>query len=170
MIDLIFQHANEMVIVRIKGHDITFGSTIYGARMANIEGLRLDFNGTIREFPDLKEDLEWRSKAIKRFKEKINELSDEEKIADYIIYELRTKGYIPKLKQRAGFRPVAIRWMSFIDEILGSAWFVYLLLLFFGIHLYLKRSGKTLPEAIKDLKESLNSLGDSGGNTKWLKN
>jgi len=108
MIDLIFHHASEVVIVRIKGNEVTFGSTIYGARMADITGLRLDFHGTIKEFPDLKEDLEWREKAIERFKSHIKILDNEDKIAEYVIYELRNKGYVPKLKQKAEFRPVRI--------------------------------------------------------------
>ena len=109
MIDLIFNHANELVLVRIRGNDITFGSTLYGAKMAPIDGLKLDFPGTIKEFPDLEKDLEWRKKAILRFKEHIRVLGDEERTAEYIIYELKTKGYLPKLKQKAGMRPVRIK-------------------------------------------------------------
>jgi len=109
MIDLIFHHASEVVIVRIKGNEVTFGSTIYGAKMASIDGLRLDFHGTMREFPDLKDDVDWRVKAIDRFKDHIAVLKEEEKIAEYILHELRTKGYTPKLKQKAGFRPVVIQ-------------------------------------------------------------
>jgi hypothetical protein len=109
MIDVIFYHGSEMVIVKVNGNSVLFGSTIYGSRLADISGLRLDFAGTIKEFPDLENDLEWRKKAIERFKEHIAILGDEEKIAEYIIYELRSKGYIPKLKQKAGFRPVAIK-------------------------------------------------------------
>lgn|SRR3990167_4431595 len=108
MIALTFQHTSEIVIVTIEGTKVLFGSTIFGAQMADINGLRLDFNGTIREFPDLKDDLQWREKAIERFKKHINELKEEEKIADYIIYELRNKGYQPRLKQKKGFRPTRI--------------------------------------------------------------
>lgn len=105
MIELTFKRANEVILIVIRGHDIKFGSTIFGAQLADIEGLKLDFQGTIREFPDLKDDLEWSKKAIERFKAHIKTLDDEDKIADYIIYELRNKGYTPKLKQVAGFRP-----------------------------------------------------------------
>ena len=109
MIDLIFNQASEVVIVRIVGNSVTFGSTIYGAKMADISGLRLDFTGTIREFPDLKDDINWKDNAISRFKNYIANLDSEDKIADYIIYELRNKGYAPKLKQVAGYRPVKIQ-------------------------------------------------------------
>lgn len=108
MIDLIFNHGSEVVLVRINGHELTFGSTIYGAMMADISGIKLDFHGTVREFPDLQNDIQWREKAIKRFKEHISKLKDEDKIADYVIEELKTKGYSPKLKQKAGYRPVKI--------------------------------------------------------------
>lgn len=105
MIDLIFHFASEVILVRVKGHSVTFGSTMFGAKMADISGLKLDWTGTIREFPDLKDDLEWREKAIERFKEHIKTINEEDKIADYIIYELKNKGYIPRLLQKAGFRP-----------------------------------------------------------------
>lgn len=110
MIDLIFSHGTELILVKVKGSSILFGSTIYGAKMAPIDGIKLDYNGTIREFPDLKDDLDWREKAVQRFKDHISTFNgDEEKIAEYIVYELRTKGYLPKWKQKAGFRPVPIQ-------------------------------------------------------------
>lgn len=108
MIEAIFNHGSEVVIARVSGHKVEVGSTIYGAQMATIDGLKLDFNGTIREFPDLKEDLNWREKAIERFKEHIKTLKTEDEIMDYLILELRTKGYLPKLKQKQGHRPVRI--------------------------------------------------------------
>ena len=108
MIDLIFHYSNEVVLIKIQGHQVTFGNTIKGNMMADISGLRLDYNGTIRQFPDLEMNLNWREEAIKRFKDKIKELDKEEAIADYVIYELKTKGYLPKLKQIAGHRTVKI--------------------------------------------------------------
>ena len=99
-----FYHGNEIVIVKIEGNNIRFGSTVYGSQLATIEGINLDFNGTIREFPDLKDKLEWREIAIDRFKEHIKTLKNEDEIADYIIKELNGKGYTPKLLQKAGFR------------------------------------------------------------------
>ena len=108
MIEIIFNYASEVIIVRINGKEVLFGSTMYGAQLAHIDGLRLDFHGTIREFPDLKNDIEWKSKAINRFKDHIKSLKTEDEVADYIINELRTKGYTPKLKQKSGFRPVKL--------------------------------------------------------------
>lgn len=108
MIELTFKQANEIVLVRISGKNVQFGTTTFGAALADISGLRLDYIGTVREFPDLKDDLDWRKKAIQRFKDHISSLSDEEHIAEYIIFELKTKGYTPMLKQKAGFRAVRI--------------------------------------------------------------
>ena len=108
MIDLIFNFANEVVLIKIAGTQITFGNTAFGARMASLKGLRLDFHGTIREFPDLEGEIDWREKAIERFEKHIGSLNGEDAIADYIIKELRSKGYSPQLKQKAGFRPVKI--------------------------------------------------------------
>ncbi len=104
MIALTFQRASEMILIHIKGNSITFGSTTFGAKMADISGLKLDFQGTIREFPDLEKDINWREKAIERFKNHIKTLKNEDEIANYIIYELKNKGYTPKLKEKAGFR------------------------------------------------------------------
>jgi hypothetical protein len=108
MIDIIFNRANEVVIVKIDGNSLWFGNTVFGNKLATIDGLRLDFNGTIREFPDLANDVEWNKKAIERFKEHIRELETEDAKADYVISELNSKGYNAKWKQKAGFRPVRL--------------------------------------------------------------
>lgn len=108
MIDVIFNYANEVLLVKVQGSSVLFGSTTFGAKMADISGLRLDYSGTIREFPDLANDLEWRQKAISRFKDHIKILKTEDKITEYLIDELSTKGYKPKYKQIKGFRAVKI--------------------------------------------------------------
>lgn len=109
MIQLIFDFANEKVIVIINGKEVKFGSTTYGARVASIDGLKLSYVGVIKEHPDLEGNDNWRSEAIKRFKDRINSYNNEDEIAKYIIEDLKKFGYVPKYKQRAGFRPEAIR-------------------------------------------------------------
>ena len=109
MIQLIFNFANEVILIVIEGNSVRFGNTMYGAKTADISGLRLEYTGTIRQFPDLADDLNWREKAIERFKEHIAELTNEEEIANYIIFELKNKGFTPRLKQKGGFRPVKIK-------------------------------------------------------------
>jgi hypothetical protein len=109
MIEVIFFFGTEIVMVRIRGNHVTFVNSAFGSMEATLEGLKLSRSGVIKEFPDLKDNPNWNIEAIGRFKEKINDMNNEEKIADYVIEDLRKFGYIPKFKQKAGFRREAIR-------------------------------------------------------------
>lgn len=109
MIDIIFTYFSDTILVRINGNNITFGNTTQGAKMATIEGLKLNQSGVIKEFPDLKDDNEWRKKAIERFKNKIKDMASEEEVYRYIIQDLEKYGYVPRIKQKAGFRPERIK-------------------------------------------------------------
>lgn len=109
MIDLIFHLGSEIILVRIEGNRIMLGNTIYGGQMATIDGLQLSYEGVIKEFPDLKGESNWKKEAIFRFKNKINEMKNEDEIAEYIIEDLKKYGYVPKLKQKKGFRMEKIR-------------------------------------------------------------
>ncbi len=104
MIDLIFFHGTEILLVRVNGHDVRFSNSAYGNIWSSIEGLKLDYAGVCREFPDLESRTDWKQEAIKRFKEKLKSLGSEESITDYLISDLKKYGYIPKFKQKAGFR------------------------------------------------------------------
>lgn len=109
MIELMFEHLGEVILVRIEGQKVLFGSTAFGAVLADIEGLKLDYAGVIKEHPDLKARSDWQQEAVRRFKEKIKSFKTEEERAEYIIEDLKKHGFIPKVKQRAGFRPEVIR-------------------------------------------------------------
>ena len=109
MITILFGFGSDKILITIKGSKIFFSSTEYGAVESTIEGLNLDYNGVIREFPDLEGDDNWKEKTIKRFKEKIKELSTEKDRADYIIYDLQKYGYVPEQIQKGGFRPEKIK-------------------------------------------------------------
>lgn len=109
MIEIIFYYGTDVILVRIEGKKVQFGNSIYGNKLATIDGLHLDKNGTIKEFPDLKDRKDWKQEAIKRFKNYINNLNNEEEISNYIIKELSIKGYTPKYKQLKGFRPIKIK-------------------------------------------------------------
>lgn len=109
MIDIIFTYFNETILVRINGYKVLFGNNLYGAKMAEIDGLKLSQSGVIKEFPDLKDDKDWRKKAIERFKWKIKDMSCEEEIYEYLVNDLKKYGYIPRIKQRVGFRPERIK-------------------------------------------------------------
>lgn len=108
MIQLFFDYGNEMILVVIEGTNIKFGNTSYGGSVAGIEGLKLDYEGVVKEFPELKGTTNWREIAIENFKKKVKELKSEEKISEYIISDLKKHGYVPRLKQRGGFRPQKI--------------------------------------------------------------
>jgi len=109
MIELIFQYGIDYVFVRIKGNSVIFGAASFGiVQYTNISGLKLDYQGVIKEFPDLKDEDDWRQQAIARFKEKISSLGNEEAISEYIIQDLKKFGYKPRFKQRAGFRKEVI--------------------------------------------------------------
>lgn len=109
MIELMFTFGSEYILVVIKGHQVTFGNTSFGAQMASIDGLKLDKSGVIREFPDLANNNNWREEAVKRFKEKIMALDSEEAISIYIIEDLKKYGYKPYYKQIAGHRKERIK-------------------------------------------------------------
>jgi len=112
MIDIIFYRGTEIVLIRVQGHNIQFANSIYGSKLANIDGIKLDYKGVLKEFPDLKDNPDWNKEAIKRFKEKIIILDKEENISDYIIKDFIKFGYIPKFRQKAGFRRETLNGMA----------------------------------------------------------
>lgn len=111
MIQIMFEFCGDMELVVVDGNKVMFGNTSYGARLATIEGLKLDYNGTIREFPDLELEKEWREIAIERFKEKIRKFTTEKAAAMYVVDELKKFGHNPVKIQISGSR-----WRK-IDEL-----------------------------------------------------
>ena len=108
MIELIFYYGQEVEYVKIRGHSIWFASGSNGAVEATIDGLKLNKAGVIKEHPDLKDREDWKEEAIKRFKEVVKAMKDEEAVAEYVILELKKFGHTPKWKQIAGFRRTKI--------------------------------------------------------------
>lgn len=104
MITLILEYLGEKVMVKIDGRNIKFGNTAFGNQLVPIDGLKLDYTGVCREFPDLELRKDWREEAIKRFKLKINTFDNEKDIAHYIYNDLKKYGYKPISKQINGFR------------------------------------------------------------------
>ena len=109
MIQVIFYFANEIILITIRGNHITFANSDFGAKEAPIEGLRLSHDGVIQEFPQLKDNHNWKEEAIVLFKNKIKQYNSEQEVADYIIQDLKKFGYQPKYMQRQGFRRVALK-------------------------------------------------------------
>jgi len=108
MIVLIMEFGTDVIMISIDGNDIRFGNSNQGIYTTTIEGLRLDYKGVCKEFPDLIENANWKDEAIKRFKAHIKLLKTEDEKAKYIVEDLQRYGYIFKYKQRAGFRPQKI--------------------------------------------------------------
>lgn len=105
MIEGLFRFGNEYVLIKVSGNSVLFGNTIFGARMADISGLKLNYVGVCREFPDLENKDNWKEEAIKRFKDKIKSYETEDEIMDYIINDLRKFGYVLVRTQKGGHRP-----------------------------------------------------------------
>ena len=109
MIQLIFFQGNDIVLIQIRGNHITFCNSVFGAQEAPIDGLKLSYDGALKEYPDLKDRPDWKEEVIKRFKTKIKEMRSEDEIANYIIEDLRKYGFEPKHKLKQGFRRESIK-------------------------------------------------------------
>ena len=107
MMDCIFQLGPERIAVRIDGKNLNFAK-VTGSflQFASIDGLRFKEAGILKEFPDLKgmSFSDMRIEAIKRFKEKINAMSSEEEIKEYLKKDLIHHGYILISILKPGFR------------------------------------------------------------------
>lgn len=73
--------------------------------ITTLEGLQLNKSGVLKEFPDLKDNPEWKKIAIERLKNHVKNIEGEKKKLDYIKVELTKFGWKPLFRQRAGFRP-----------------------------------------------------------------
>lgn len=105
MIEVIFQLGSEMIGVLIRDKDVLFQTVQTGAALIPVDSLGFSKEGVIKEFPDLKNDPDWRAKAIQRFKAHLMTLPDEQARADYIIKDLSKYGYRALIIKKKGFRP-----------------------------------------------------------------
>ncbi len=101
---LTFEKLGEKVEICINGHHLLFSQGTI--QMATIDGLRLDYDGVVKEYPNLKDDKEWRIKAIENFKNKIKELDTEKEVAQYVIKDLKKHDYELTNAQKDGFRAI----------------------------------------------------------------
>lgn len=103
MIQVLFELGGTRVGVEIEGESVIFFD--YQSLLKSpLEGLKLSYEGTIKEFPDLKDNPEWRSIATQRFKDHVKSLENEDKRCEYVISELKKIGYKPLYKHKKGFR------------------------------------------------------------------
>jgi hypothetical protein len=98
-----FQFGSDIIECIIDGNNIMFMDVSTGM-ITTPEGLRIDRSGVYREFPDLKDDEQWKKKAIERLKEHIKTFDTNDKKLNYVKDELVKFGYVPLFRQRCGFR------------------------------------------------------------------
>ena len=104
MIVASFMLGGDIVETIVDANNIMFRDAGSGTT-TTIHGLKLDKQGVVREHPDLKDDEDWKKKAIERLKEHIKKYKTEIQKINYIRDELEKFGYTPLYSQRAGFRP-----------------------------------------------------------------
>lgn len=105
VIGVIFKFGNEFIQVKVIGESCLFFKTKNGIpTQTSIDGLKLDYKGVCREFPDLETRDNWREIAIQRFKDKMKEFKTEDERINFIVEDLKKFGYIPVYKQKEGFR------------------------------------------------------------------
>ena len=104
MIHIMFEFLNEKTLIEVNGEKVYFSHESFGNVKTEIDNLKLSKSGVIKEFPDLKDNEEWKQIAIKRFKDKIKQLNNEDERTNYIIEDLKKYGYKPLYKQKKGFR------------------------------------------------------------------
>lgn len=106
-IGIIFQFGTQTIQTQVEGKNLFFRTSEF-MQWGDIDGLRLDKQGVIKEFPDLKDNEDWQKIARQRFKEKIKKMNTEKEIAEYVLTDLTKYGYKPLYWQQSGFRPIKI--------------------------------------------------------------
>lgn len=108
MIDVLMKFGTEIIFIRVNGHNVLFASSTERNKMTSIDGLRLSYDGVIKEFPELKDNPNWRIEAIAKFKDKLKSLENEDAVTNFIVNDLSKFGYVPFKKMKIGHRPELI--------------------------------------------------------------
>ena len=103
MIGLIFSFGTETIEVKIEKPNIFFRTSQF-QQFGDIDGIKLNKQGVIKEFPDLKDNKDWEKITRERFKKKVKTMKTEKEIVDYVIKELTKYGYKILYSQEKGFR------------------------------------------------------------------
>ena len=102
-----FKITSELMIVVIDGNNLMFLDS--NNNLAVLEGLKLSYQGVLKEFPDLEDNDDWKKIAIERLKEKVKSFNNEMDKLNYIKEELIKFGYEPLYHQRHGWRAEKFR-------------------------------------------------------------
>jgi hypothetical protein len=97
-----FSLANQITEIIVRGNELLFHE---GGMITSVDGIRFSKAGVLKEFPDLKDNEDWKKQAIIRLKEHIKKMNSEMEAMNYVKDELTKQGYTPLFMQRAGFRP-----------------------------------------------------------------
>lgn len=152
-IQSVFQLGSERIAIRIIGDNVLF-IDFQTNMMSPIEGLQLSKEGTIKEYPDLKDDKEWKNKAIQRFVDKIKSLPSETERNKWLIEEMKKMNYTPLYSQRNGFRPQKIKWkMAILDTIVQV-----LVITGFGIWAYSKVKRQSVKDTFDEIKNLISKM------------
>jgi hypothetical protein len=108
MINIEFLFNSQIVVVRISGKELFFCNNPNGF-FAPIDKLKFSRQGVLKEFPDLKDNKEWRKIALDRFKDKINSMNSEIEITKYLVNDLVKFGYKPLRFTKQGSRTKNIK-------------------------------------------------------------
>lgn len=106
MIGIVMTRLDEVVMVVVEGHSLQFKSNLNMQAMAPLDYIKFDYNGVVKEHPDLKDDDQWRQKAIQRLKDKLKTMTSEKEIMKYVLEDLTKFGWVGKYYQQNGMRPV----------------------------------------------------------------
>jgi len=107
-IGVIFRFGAEAAEVRVIDKNLYFRTSSH-QQWGDIDGLKLDKQGVIKEHPDLKDNKDWQKIAKKRLKEKLRKMKTEKERIKYVIEDLKGYGYKAEVIQEDGFRPQKIR-------------------------------------------------------------
>ena len=103
MMNATFQLGGELIQIKVEGNNLAFFD-VGSAQLTTLEGLRFSKAGVLKEFPDLKDDADWKLKAIERLKAHIKSLKTEKNKMFYVKDELIKWGYEALSWQKKGFR------------------------------------------------------------------
>lgn len=109
MISVDFLFEQEIITVRVNGNNLLFGKQANKGYFATLDQLKFSYSGVIKEFPDLKDNKDWKDIALERLKEKIKNMKTEFEVTRYIINDLSKFGYKPLRMQRQGSRTKEIK-------------------------------------------------------------
>jgi len=103
MINATFQVDSDLISVKIEGNNLAFFDVGTGL-MTTLEGIKFSKAGVLKEFPDLKDNPDWKLISMERLKNHIKSFKTEMEKINYVKDELIKFGYKALFYQVAGFR------------------------------------------------------------------